>query len=174
MYILLIALGITWFCSAILGYIVGNSKQAGEPGLFLGLFFGPLGVITAFSLDDRPSCPHCGGRLNGTFKTCQHCTKSIIWSDQQTPSEIRNQQLQKNQAVFAQKAKEEEKKIQQRKEERARLREDRKAASSEKWKERREKWESLSSEMKFLFVFWIATAIVFTAVVGGVLISHRL
>ena len=56
---------------------VGARKHCRLSGIFLGLFFGPLGIVAAAFLDARPQCPNCGGRLNGTrlapYPVCPHC-----------------------------------------------------------------------------------------------------
>ena len=78
-----------WVVCAILGAIIGGRKDASGAGFLLGLIFGPLGVIAAFAMDSRSSCPHCGGRLNGRPQVCQHCQRSIQWAsleDQQADS----------------------------------------------------------------------------------------
>ena len=78
-----------WVVCAILGAIIGSRKDASGAGFLMGLIFGPLGVIAAFAIDNRSSCPHCGGRLNGRPQVCQHCQRSIQWAsieDQQADS----------------------------------------------------------------------------------------
>jgi hypothetical protein len=56
---------------------IAERKQAPGTGLILGLLFGPLGIIAAGFLDERPQCPRCGGRLNSSkrvqYSVCQHC-----------------------------------------------------------------------------------------------------
>ena len=70
-----------WLASAVscavLGGMIGKGNQAGGAGFFLGLLFGPLGVIAAFAMDGRSSCSRCGGRLNGQPEVCQHCGATI-------------------------------------------------------------------------------------------------
>jgi hypothetical protein len=63
---------------AILGYIVGSPKNAGFEGAFLGILFGPIGVIVAFAVDFRLRCPHCHGRLDGEPRVCPHCQGPIL------------------------------------------------------------------------------------------------
>jgi hypothetical protein len=68
-----------WFSSGVAAGIVGHARQAAIAGAVLGLFLGPIGVIAAFSLDGRASCPHCAGRLEGRGQICQHCHRPIRW-----------------------------------------------------------------------------------------------
>jgi hypothetical protein len=68
-----------WIASAIAGGIAAASRGAAMGGTFLGLFFGPLGVIAALGLDNRAGCPRCAGRLDGRGLVCQHCGVSLAW-----------------------------------------------------------------------------------------------
>jgi len=63
----------------LLGRAVGAPKMASVTGLFLGLFFGPLGVFAAFAIDKRPQCCHCSSRLDGLARECPHCHARLIW-----------------------------------------------------------------------------------------------
>jgi hypothetical protein len=63
----------------LLGGAVGKPRNAYMTGCFLGLFFGPLGVFTAFAIDKRPQCPQCASRLNGMAKECPNCHARLIW-----------------------------------------------------------------------------------------------
>ncbi len=65
----------------IVGAIIAQQKNAGGQGFLLGLFFGPLGVLAAFAMDNRPCCPKCHGRLDGRPEVCRHCNSPIDWSD---------------------------------------------------------------------------------------------
>ncbi len=77
-----------WFSSAVAAGIIGYSRQAGPAGVVLGLFLGPIGVVAAFALDGRPSCPHCAGKLHGRGQICQHCHRPIRWEDVVSESSI--------------------------------------------------------------------------------------
>jgi hypothetical protein len=66
---------------AILGYVIGSAKNSGAEGLALGLLFGPLGVIAAFALDNRPQCRSCLGRIDPAARVCPHCTAAIVVND---------------------------------------------------------------------------------------------
>jgi predicted amidophosphoribosyltransferase len=77
-----------WFSSAVAAGIIGHARQAAVAGAVLGIFLGPIGVLAAFALDGRPSCPHCAGKLDGRGQFCQHCHKPIRWHDSPSESSI--------------------------------------------------------------------------------------
>jgi hypothetical protein len=56
-----------------LGAIIAYFKRAPGIGAMLGGLFGPLGVVAAFAVDNRPSCSNCSGRLEDGAETCPHC-----------------------------------------------------------------------------------------------------
>lgn len=68
---------VVWCVSIGCAAGIGAQKQARFRGMTLGLIFGPLGIIMAGFVDDRPVCANCGGRTNGhitaQFPVCQHC-----------------------------------------------------------------------------------------------------
>jgi hypothetical protein len=66
-------------CCAVLGGAVGKPRMAYLTGLFLGLFFGPLGVFAAFAVDKRPQCLLCCCRLDGLAKECPCCHSRLRW-----------------------------------------------------------------------------------------------
>jgi hypothetical protein len=70
-----------WFSSGVAAGIVGYARHAAMAGAVLGLFLGPIGVVAAFALDGRASCPHCAGRLDGRGQICQHCHRPIRWDN---------------------------------------------------------------------------------------------
>jgi hypothetical protein len=78
-----------WFGSGVAAGIIGHARHAAMAGAVLGLFLGPIGVLAAFALDGRASCPHCAGRLDGRGQICQHCHRPIRWDNvPQEPSSI--------------------------------------------------------------------------------------
>ena len=68
-----------------LGAIVGYLKRAPGVGAMLGVLFGPLGVIAALVLDNRPHCTNCSGPLEHAASTCPHCHAAL--SDRRTAVE---------------------------------------------------------------------------------------
>lgn len=71
----------TWFASVPAAGLIGHARHAGVAGAVLGLFLGPIGVVAAFALDGRASCPHCAGRLDGRGQICQHCHRPVRWDN---------------------------------------------------------------------------------------------
>ena len=71
--------GFSMIVCALLGRAVGAPRMASVTGLFLGLFFGPLGVFAACAIDKRPQCRHCSSRLDGLARECPHCHARLIW-----------------------------------------------------------------------------------------------
>jgi hypothetical protein len=65
--------------SAVLGGAVGKPRMAYLTGIFLGVFFGPLGVFAAFAIDKRPQCRHCSSRLDGLSRECPSCHARLTW-----------------------------------------------------------------------------------------------
>ena len=61
--------------SAVIGYLLGNAREEGAAGAFLGGLFGPVGWLFLLCIgDDRAKCPLCQGRLpKGQVTRCRHC-----------------------------------------------------------------------------------------------------
>lgn len=73
---------ISMVACAVLGGAVGAPRMAYVTGIFLGLFFGPLGVFAAFAIDKRPQCLHCFTRLGGLAEECPSCHSRLTWEVQ--------------------------------------------------------------------------------------------
>ena len=91
---LVIGLGVTIaiVCGAC-GSTVASRKRAPGSGFIFGFLFGPLGVIAAGFLDNRPQCPRCAGPLylirDELPSVCQHCGVNIsAWTDGGKKAEI--------------------------------------------------------------------------------------
>ena len=80
---------LTWLASAVAGGFAGSRGMAIVSGAMLGLLFGPLGVIAALGLDERPQCYKCEGRLDGRGKVCQHCHTPLFWKTCGRPAEAK-------------------------------------------------------------------------------------
>lgn len=63
----------------LMGGAVGRPRMAYVTGLFLGLFFGPMGVFVASAVDKRPRCGQCFSRLSGLPRECPSCHSRLIW-----------------------------------------------------------------------------------------------
>lgn len=67
-----------WVICAAFASHFGGQRNSGGTGLFLGILFGPIGMIAAGLLDGRPRCKRCGGRQNVNpdgkrYPVCEHC-----------------------------------------------------------------------------------------------------
>ena len=62
-----------WLVFGMIGANIAASKQARDAGFLLGLFLGPIGLIIAALIDNRPKCPECGGRVEPGVRRCMHC-----------------------------------------------------------------------------------------------------
>lgn len=60
------------------GLLVGSRREAGNAGAALGFFFGPIGVLAAFALDNRPRCNTCRERIDREAAICPHCATRFI------------------------------------------------------------------------------------------------
>lgn len=76
---MLLLLGAWCLAHVTCGIIVGRARERGLAGGLLGLLFGPIGVIAAFALDGRPSCPMCESRLDAAPRKCPHCRADLQW-----------------------------------------------------------------------------------------------
>ena len=69
-----------WIACGIIAAGIASQKKAGITGFFLGLFFGPLGVLGACFLDERERCPHCRHRVDDGVRICGVCRQPINWA----------------------------------------------------------------------------------------------
>lgn len=76
---------VTWLFCGLAGFFTAEAKSAGFSGLLAGLLLGPLGIIVALGLDQRPRCPRCQGRLDGEGQACQHCGVALRWPRSGSP-----------------------------------------------------------------------------------------
>lgn len=65
-------------CGVVGAYIAGN-KCASTSGFLWGLILGPIGVVVACFLDERPRCPRCKERVNPQAEICAHCRSAVAW-----------------------------------------------------------------------------------------------
>ena len=70
---------VAWiFVFGVLGWLVGARKDSETFGAILGVLLGPLGVLIAALIDNRPMCQQCGTRLNASPKICPGCREAVI------------------------------------------------------------------------------------------------
>ena len=62
-----------WLFSICLSMEVAAEKSERFLGFIMGVFFGPLGILTAYYVDKRPCCKACFGKINAEATVCQHC-----------------------------------------------------------------------------------------------------
>jgi len=63
--------------SAFIGGLIGNRRERGWLGGFLGLFLGPIGWIIALFLDYPYRCPFCQGGVPKGSQVCQKCGREF-------------------------------------------------------------------------------------------------
>lgn len=76
---------------ALFGAEIGARREARTVGIWLGLLFGPLGLIALQGFDYRPLCRTCGGPLNRvqfTPRICPHCHTRLQWERGQSGDEV--------------------------------------------------------------------------------------
>lgn len=56
-----------------LGAMIARKKNAATRGAFVGMAFGPIGLLIAGFLDERPSCPKCKTRVDPSATICSGC-----------------------------------------------------------------------------------------------------
>jgi hypothetical protein len=74
-----VAYTVSMIVCGVLGRAVGAARMAFHTGMFLGLFFGPMGVLVAFAIDKRTQCPNCYSRLGGLARECPYCRVKLRW-----------------------------------------------------------------------------------------------
>ena len=59
----------------VIGAVIGQTRNNGGGGFFLGLLLGPIGWIIVLMMDDptMKPCPTCKGKCPGDATRCQHC-----------------------------------------------------------------------------------------------------
>jgi predicted amidophosphoribosyltransferase len=63
-----------WFIvGAVVGGIIGASRNNAASGVVWGALLGPIGWVLVLFLDERPKCPECRGSLSEGARRCQHC-----------------------------------------------------------------------------------------------------
>lgn len=78
-----------WFLFAAGGAAIGVPKDRGLLGFFLGLLFGPFGLLFICLIPgNRRTCPACKMRVHPEASICPHCRSEIglpgkerKWSD---------------------------------------------------------------------------------------------
>lgn len=58
---------------AIIGAVIGSSRDNTGSGFVWGGLLGPIGWLLVLFLDQRPKCSQCYGRMNPRARCCPHC-----------------------------------------------------------------------------------------------------
>jgi hypothetical protein len=64
-------------CGVIAAIVLSNKGRSGAGGFFLGLLFGPLGVIIALVMSGNPATLERRGEQSGAMKKCPACAEMI-------------------------------------------------------------------------------------------------
>ena len=72
--------------SALIGGLIGNRRDRGILGMFLGFFLGPIGWIGAAFLDYSYRCPFCQGGVPKGSKVCLHCGRDFATKPTEPPA----------------------------------------------------------------------------------------
>lgn len=70
---------VLWLLSIIITTYIGAKKGNAVAAFFVGLFFGPLGIIFAALSGDkhRHPCPYCRELVKDGASICPHCRKEL-------------------------------------------------------------------------------------------------
>ena len=71
-------IALIWLVCAAISASIGAKKGEGISGFFIGLFFGPLGILIAlFSKGNRIACGSCKELINKDASKCPKCTAQV-------------------------------------------------------------------------------------------------
>ena len=69
---------VLWVLCAVVAAMVGSRQDRVVAGLFLGLVFGPFGILFATLIRSyRAPCPFCRKYIRFDAFVCRHCRKDI-------------------------------------------------------------------------------------------------
>lgn len=67
-----------WILCAGTAAAIGATKGEGTLSFFLGLLFGPFGVMVAYGGNGkREPCPSCGELRYRAYPVCPHCQREL-------------------------------------------------------------------------------------------------
>ena len=70
-------IAVIWLLSAVISTWIGAKKCQPVGAFFLGLIFGPLGIIIAAGSSSRCTCPFCMELVHHKAIVCPHCGRDI-------------------------------------------------------------------------------------------------
>lgn len=69
---------IIWLLCGLIAAAIGAKKGEGCLGFFIGILFGPFGILFALlSAGNRIKCPYCHESMNKKATVCPHCQRAI-------------------------------------------------------------------------------------------------
>ena len=70
---------VSWLVvNPLVGYLIGQRKNAAEVGILLGLFLGPIGwLIAALYSGNLRKCPFCSEHIKPDAKVCRYCGRDL-------------------------------------------------------------------------------------------------
>ena len=75
---------VLWVLCAVVAAVVGSRQDRVVAGLFLGLVFGPFGILFATLIRSyRAPCPFCRASMRFDAFVCPHCRKDITVDERQ-------------------------------------------------------------------------------------------
>lgn len=67
-----------WILCGIVAGIIGSNKGEGCFAFFVGVLFGPFGILFAIlSKGDRRQCPHCKEYIHKDATRCPRCQSDL-------------------------------------------------------------------------------------------------
>ena len=67
-----------WCFCGLISAAIGSQRESPVLGFLLGFFLGPIGIVLAFLVDNRPTCPFCAERHRTGAVLCPHCRTSLV------------------------------------------------------------------------------------------------
>jgi len=67
-----------WIICGVIAGMIGSKKGEGPGAFFIGILFGPLGILFALvSSGNRKKCPACKELIHKEATRCPHCQKEL-------------------------------------------------------------------------------------------------
>ena len=61
------------------GLLIGHERGRAGFGLFMGIFFGPLGCLIVAVMGSAFHCPVCQQTIQRDARLCPHCHQALDW-----------------------------------------------------------------------------------------------
>lgn len=67
-----------WLLCGLIAAAIGSSKGEAGTGFFVGVIFGPFGILFALlSAGNRRPCPACQEKVHRKATVCPHCRTAL-------------------------------------------------------------------------------------------------